>query len=175
MIFIALGANLPGPAGSPRQTLAASLTALEEAGAKVRACSPWYASTPVPASDQPDYLNGVARVETSLDPGALLALLHAIEARFGRARTVPNAARSLDLDLLDYNGLVLDQGAPVLPHPRLHERAFVLYPLRDIAVSWRHPVSGLDLDALMATLDPAQIVRRLPGDPWSSESRKITD
>lgn len=155
MIVIALGANLPSSAGAPAETLAAALAALEEAGVRVEKRSRWYRSAPVPASDQPDYVNAVVLVATALDPKALLALLHRIETRFGRVRGAKDAARTLDLDLLAYDDIVGD-GADglVLPHPRLHERAFVLRPLAEIAPGWRHPTLGLTALALAKNLPP---------------------
>lgn len=155
MILIALGANLPSAAGAPVATLTAALAALEDEGVRVRKTSRRYRSAPVPASAQPDYVNAVAIVETSLDPKALLALLHRIEARFGRVRGAKNEARTLDLDLLAYDDRV-DDGAdgPILPHPRLHERAFVLRPLAEIAPEWRHPTLGVSALLLAENLPP---------------------
>ena len=154
MILIALGANLPSPAGSPRETLEAALAALEGEGLRIVARSRWWSTAAVPPSDQPRYVNGVARIEASLDPAALLAALHRIEDRFGRRRGEPGAARSLDLDLLDHDGAVRDGagGGPVLPHPRLHERAFVLRPLAEVAPGWTHPVTGKTVERLIAEL-----------------------
>jgi 2-amino-4-hydroxy-6-hydroxymethyldihydropteridine diphosphokinase len=150
MILIGLGANLPSPAyGAPRQTLAAALWALEERGISVSGCSKWYVTAPVPVSDQPDFVNIVVAVDTDLEPGELLEQLHALEESFGRVRTQRNAARVLDIDLLDYNGQVSTEW-PVMPHPRMDKRAFVLVPLRDIAPDWCHPVSGRTLDELLA-------------------------
>jgi 2-amino-4-hydroxy-6-hydroxymethyldihydropteridine diphosphokinase len=160
MILLGLGANLPSAAGTPVATLAAALAALSEAGVTVERRSPWYRSAPVPAGDQPWYVNGIATVATPLDPAELLALLHRTEARFGRVRRMPNEARPLDLDLLDYDGIVRD-AAPVLPHPRLHLRGFVLLPLRDVAPGWRHPVTGVDVVELIARLPPGQLAERL--------------
>ncbi len=150
MILIGLGANLPGADGSaPRDTLASALQEVGAAAVTVVGRSGWYASAPVPASDQPDYVNAVAQLETDLPPGALLTLLHDIETRLGRVRSVRDAARIIDIDLLDYHGKI-DAGWPVLPHPRMADRAFVLRPLQEIAPDWRHPATGDGVAALLA-------------------------
>jgi 2-amino-4-hydroxy-6-hydroxymethyldihydropteridine diphosphokinase len=162
VILVGLGANLESALhGAPRETLNAALRRLEEAGVAVRARSPWYRSAPVPVSDQPWYVNAVAEVATDRGPAALLDLLHEVERGLGRVRGLRNAARTADLDLLDYEGLVSPPGAvPVLPHPRLHERAFVLLPLRDIAPSWRHPRLGRSITELIVSLPPDQTAER---------------
>lgn len=162
-IFVALGANLPSDRGGPEATLEAALAAFRAAGVTVEARSAWYATAPVPRSDQPDYVNGVARVGTQLGPADLLALLHRIEDAFGRVRARRNEARVIDLDLIDYGGVVTgaDCGGLVLPHPRAHLRGFVLLPLRDVAPDWRHPVTGAGIDALIGELSDLNDVRRL--------------
>lgn len=156
MIVIALGANLPSARyGTPRDTLEAALDGLAEEGITVVRRSRWYASRPVPEADQPDYVNGVAVVASALDPAALLAALHRIEARFGRVRGAPNAARTLDLDLIDYDGRVSSGGSLLeLPHPRAHLRSFVLMPIADAAPGWRHPLLGLSAAELLMRLGP---------------------
>jgi 2-amino-4-hydroxy-6-hydroxymethyldihydropteridine diphosphokinase len=105
----------------------------------------------------------VARIATSLPADALLARLHAVEEAFGRVRSVANAARTIDLDLLDFRGEVAagGPGKATLPHPRLSGRAFVLRPLADLAPDWRHPVNGISIDALVAALPPNQLIERL--------------
>jgi 2-amino-4-hydroxy-6-hydroxymethyldihydropteridine diphosphokinase len=104
-IFVGVGANLTHERyGSPQQTLAAALEELCNRGVKTLRRSAWYRTAPVPASNQPWYVNAVAEVASCLPADALLAELHAVEAEFGRRRTVPNAARPIDLDLLDYHG-----------------------------------------------------------------------
>jgi 2-amino-4-hydroxy-6-hydroxymethyldihydropteridine diphosphokinase len=159
MILIAVGANLPGPAGPPLQNCEAALAALAVEGVRIVARSRWYRTPPWPVSDQPWYVNAVVAAETALDPPALLALLHKIEARLGRERTAGtvNAARPLDLDLIDYEGLIREAPPPALPHPRLEGRAFVLRPLSDIAPNWRHPKTGRSLKDLLAEL-PADAI-----------------
>lgn len=152
MKLIGLGANLPSVAGSPRETCRAALRLLPERGVSVLRTSRWYETAPVPASGQPNFVNAVAVVETALAAGDLLAVLHDLEARFGRQRSVPNAARTLDLDLLDFDGAVDAIGPVRLPHPRLADRAFVLCPLQDAAPGWRHPVLGKSAAELIAGL-----------------------
>lgn len=135
---------------------------LEDSGILVAASSSWYATAPIPKSEQPDFVNGVVRVVTTLDPPSLLLLLHRIEDDFGRVRVNRNEARVLDLDLIDYAGRVQSsEGGPILPHPRAHERGFVLVPLREIAPRWRHPVTGAGIDALIRDLPDANDVKRL--------------
>jgi 2-amino-4-hydroxy-6-hydroxymethyldihydropteridine diphosphokinase len=165
MILLALGSNLPSAHGDPRETLEAAIGALAAEGVKTPRRSGWYASRPVPPAPQPDYVNGVAEIETGLAPAPLLAMLHRIEAAFGRVRGERNAARSLDLDLIDYDGRSSEPGAvPELPHPRMHERAFVLAPLVELAPDWRHPRLGLSAAALLQRLPEAERVqcRKLP-------------
>lgn len=163
--FIGLGANLPHEHfGSPRQTLEAALAELARRGVRTVQVSSWYRTAPVPASDQPWYVNAVAEVASDLPADALLAELHAVEAAFGRARTIPNAARPIDLDLLDFNGEIAvgGPGRATLPHPRMTDRAFVLLPLADLAPEWRHPASRLSVRALIAALPPDQVALRQP-------------
>jgi 2-amino-4-hydroxy-6-hydroxymethyldihydropteridine diphosphokinase len=157
MILIAFGANLPGPHGEPpidtcRRAVAA-VAALP--GLRLRAVSRWYRSAPVPPSDQPDYVNGVAAFAGDVAPDWLLARLQDIEAAEGRVRTVANAARSLDLDIVAMGDLVRDAPDPVLPHPRADRRGFVLVPLADVAPDWRDPRSGRGVAELLAALPPA--------------------
>jgi 2-amino-4-hydroxy-6-hydroxymethyldihydropteridine diphosphokinase len=168
-VFIGLGANLPHERfGSPRRTLEAALAELGRRGVRTVRVSPWYRTAPIPASDQPWYVNAVAEVASDLPADALLAELHAVEAAFGRARTVRNAARPIDLDLLDFHGEIAagGPGRATLPHPRMTDRAFVLLPLADLAPEWRHPVSGLSVRTLIEALPADQIaVREHRGAP----------
>ena len=151
-ILIGLGANLPSGRGTPAQTLCAALDRLAEQGLTVLRRSRFWRSPPWPPSDQPWYVNAVASVSTTLPPDDLLAALHRVEAEFGRERSVPNAARPIDLDLLAYRGEIRRGPDLILPHPRLTERAFVLLPLAEIAAMWCHPVTDATIAALIAVL-----------------------
>jgi 2-amino-4-hydroxy-6-hydroxymethyldihydropteridine diphosphokinase len=163
MILVALGANLPSVRyGAPRETLEAGLTLLDERGVEVLDRAGWYESAPVPADDQPWFLNTVVRVASALSPGDLLTRLHDVEAALGRVRSVPNAPRAADFDLLDVDGQVTGSDAwPRLPHPRMHARAFVLMPLAELAPAWRHPVSGRSAASLLDDVGPDQVCRRI--------------
>jgi 2-amino-4-hydroxy-6-hydroxymethyldihydropteridine diphosphokinase len=167
MKIVAIGSNLELPGiGGPAEVCEAALERLETAGVTVSARSGWYRSAPVPASDQPDFINGILSVSWEAGPESLMAKLHEIEGEFGRIRSVPNAARTLDLDLIDYDGMVREgPGSPVLPHPRMRGRAFVLMPLSELAPGWRHPVDGAPVATLLAALPPGQeCVRTEPAD-----------
>jgi len=162
MILIGLGGNLPGKQGeSPVETLESALDMLAENGPQIIDKSPWYKSAPVPVSDQPWFVNGVASLESKLGPREILDILLAVEATFGRARGERNEARAIDLDLLDYRGQVRHENGLVLPHPRMAERLFVLKPLSDIAPAWKHPETGKNVTELMEELGTSQKVEIL--------------
>ncbi|MDE2584459.1 MAG: 2-amino-4-hydroxy-6-hydroxymethyldihydropteridine diphosphokinase [Betaproteobacteria bacterium] len=137
--FVALGANLEDPAAQVRAALEA-LAALP--GVRLVRASSLYRTAPVGVTGQPDYINAVAEVSTDLPPGELLAALFRIEEQFGRERHYRYAPRTLDLDLLLHDDLVLHTPDLTLPHPRLHLRAFVLVPLAEIAPDLRLPGRG---------------------------------
>jgi 2-amino-4-hydroxy-6-hydroxymethyldihydropteridine diphosphokinase len=145
-VIVALGSNLSGDYASSILLLEAALAAFGEAGLKVVARSGWWRSAAWPDPADPPFVNGVALVETRLSPAEVLAVLHEMEARFGRDRTERNAPRTLDLDLIAFGRQ--RSVAPVLPHPRAHERAFVMRPLAQVAPGWRHPVFGVSADDL---------------------------
>ncbi len=161
MILIGLGGNLDSPVhGPPRATIEAVLAAIETLGIRIVARSGWYRTAPVPRSSQPWFVNLAIRVETALTAEALLEALQAIEHEFGRIRSERNAARIVDIDILDYKGRISADPVLTLPHPRMHERAFVLEPLRDVVPGWRHPESGLTAGQMLALLPPGQIVEK---------------
>lgn len=153
--YIGLGANLPGPAGSPEATLAAAATRLGELG-RVVGCSSLYSTSPVGFADQPRFLNAVLGLETRLSPHELLEALLALEREFGRDRSAgfTNGPRTLDLDILLYGDLVASGFDLQIPHPRLAERAFVLVPLNEIAPQARDPRTGATVSQYLQNLFP---------------------
>ena len=137
--YVALGANL----GDPIATVNTAVEALKGLPrSRLLAVSSLYRTAPVGLKDQPDFINAVAALETELTPTALLEELFAIEAHFGRQRSVRNAPRTLDLDLLLHGSTRSNNPAVILPHPRMHERAFVLAPLMEIAPELDIPGHG---------------------------------
>ncbi|MDV6343075.1 2-amino-4-hydroxy-6-hydroxymethyldihydropteridine diphosphokinase [Nitrosomonas sp. Is37] len=145
--FIGLGSNLENPLFQIRQAI--SLLA-ELPDSRLIKQSSLYRSAPMGVVDQPDFINAVVHIETALMPQALLRALLEIERRCGRIRTYPNAPRTLDLDLLLYDDLQCHEEGLVLPHPRMHERAFVLQPLMEIERDCKIPGQGLVSELLAA-------------------------
>jgi 2-amino-4-hydroxy-6-hydroxymethyldihydropteridine diphosphokinase len=167
MILIGLGANLPTKKfGPPRAALGAALQCIEQRGIRIKQRASWYQTAPVPISDQPWYVNGVAELETHLSPTAIIRLLLELEKTFGRVRVIPNAPRIIDLDLLAYNDEIITGSNPAdltIPHPRMLGRSFVILPLREIAPNWCDPITGHTID---------DITNHLPKD---QQALKMTD
>jgi 2-amino-4-hydroxy-6-hydroxymethyldihydropteridine diphosphokinase len=158
-VFIGLGSNL----GDRRAELESGLADLAGTpGVRLVARSRLYETEPEGGPPQGPYLNAVAEIETELGPRELLACLHAIEARHGRRRDVRFSPRSLDLDLLLYGTERVSEPGLVVPHPRLHERGFVLEPLCELAPDFPHPELGETLAQLAARVRDPRRVRLLP-------------
>lgn len=136
---IALGSNLRGDYGSSLELLETVVVRFPEFGFRLVQISPWWRSPAWPNPTEPAYLNAIALVETAYDPWEALAALLRLEQEFGRERISPNAPRTLDLDLIALGRAVLCEKDLILPHPRAHERGFVMGPLAQIAPQWRHP------------------------------------
>ncbi|MGA0600584.1 2-amino-4-hydroxy-6-hydroxymethyldihydropteridine diphosphokinase [Caulobacter sp. KR2-114] len=141
-IIVAMGSNLSGDYASSTVLLEAALSRFSGAGLVVARRSSWWRSAAWPDPSRPDYLNGVVLVETTLSPDGLMRELLAIERQFGRRRDQPNDPRTLDLDLIAYGRMHLESPGLTLPHPRAHERRFVMGPLAEIAPDWVHPTLG---------------------------------
>ena len=162
MKVIGIGSNLASPQGSqPADVVRAAIARLETVGLRPVAVSRLFETAPVPVSGQPWYVNAVAAVETALSPHDALIACMDLETQFGRLRSVPNAARILDLDILAWDERVIRDPDLTVPHPRLAERAFVLHPLADIAPDWRHPESGRSVAEMLAELPTGQQIRPL--------------
>jgi 2-amino-4-hydroxy-6-hydroxymethyldihydropteridine diphosphokinase len=175
-VVVGLGANCPGAWGSPVETIAQALGEIERRQIAVLAVSPLYATAAVGNAHQPPYVNAVAVLGTNLSPDALLRVLKEIERGSGRRGGRPWGPRSLDIDIIDYKGLVrhwhgekgeFARPGPrplVLPHPLAHRRPFVLRPLLDIAPNWRHPALGLsahELWRLVSKQGQGAVMKRL--------------
>ena len=164
-MVIALGSNLGGEGGSSLALVEAAVARLAAVGLEPKARSSWWRSAAWPDPTQPDYINGVAIVETTLPPRQVLEALHRVEAQFGRDRHVRNAPRTLDLDLIAHGRLVLDEPGLTLPHPRAAERLFVMGPLAEVAPAWRHPLSGETAAELADGAAVGRDARPLPHPP----------
>ena len=163
--FIAIGGNiLPEGYASLEEVMTEAISELQQLKLTVEAQSSWYETAPVPISDQPWFLNGVLRVSTTLPAAELLSSLHEIEANFGRVRKIRNEARILDLDLIDYEGVISDDSTLQCPHPRMHQRAFVLLPLQDVAADWVHPTLQKPIAELIAEMPEGQQIRKKSSD-----------
>jgi len=149
-VVVALGSNLAGEFASSETLLEAALARFPQAELPVLARSGWWSSAAWPDPKGPEYRNGVALVEANGGPQAVLEALLSIETQFARERRARNAARTLDPDLIAYGRQVIDAPGLTLPHPRAHERRFVMGPLAEIAPGWRHPVLGLTAAELAA-------------------------
>jgi 2-amino-4-hydroxy-6-hydroxymethyldihydropteridine diphosphokinase len=181
--LIALGSNQPSPAGDPAATLTSALACLKATeGLHLRAVSRFFRTPAFPAGAGPDYINAAAALVSPLPPEAVLTRLHTIEADHERRREIRWGARSLDLDLLACGTTILPDPATwqhwcdisttlqqteapsqlVLPHPRMHERAFVLVPLAEIAPDWCHPVLALSVSLMLARLPRAEVAAATP-------------
>jgi len=154
-IYIAFGANL----SNPKLTFTGAMSALQNRGVTIVKMSGLWQSPAWPSGgDQPDYINACAQVDYGGSARQFLDLLHKVEIEFGRERSIKNAARTLDLDLLDYQGEILtEKGGMIIPHPRMLSRSFVLFPLSDIAPDWRDPLHKVQLWDWIARLPLADV------------------
>jgi 2-amino-4-hydroxy-6-hydroxymethyldihydropteridine diphosphokinase len=143
MILIAIGSNISGPWGTPQQSVQHALRALDRDGIKLVKASRLLLTAPYGKPNQPPFVNAVAQIKTHLPPLALLQRLNEIERKAGRRRTTRWGPRTLDLDIIDYHGLIRPSGKLILPHPGIAERVFVVKPVSELSARWRHPKTRL--------------------------------
>lgn len=151
--FIALGSNI----GSRKSYLDEAIGLLKEKGAQIKRVSSIYETAPVGYAAQGDFLNLVISIETNLDMLPLLDACQEIESELGRKRTIKNGPRTVDLDILFYNEEQIDSARLIVPHPRLHERAFVLVPLYEIAPNLKMPVTNVPIGEFLGNLTAADL------------------
>ena len=147
--FIAMGANLKSDLNlTLKENLEIALNMFQGYDLNILKVSNWYKTQPIPISNQPWFINAVIKISTKKSPKELLETLQTIEKLFGRKRNILNGPRTLDLDIIDYNGLI-ENNDPILPHPRMHIRKFVLIPMQDIEPNWVHPITQKNINFLI--------------------------
>ena len=156
--YLCLGANL----GHPRQQIERAIMMLQDEGVAIVTRSSWYETEPVGRDDQPWFLNLVVQAETSLSPHELLSVCQRVERRAGRLPSPRFGPRHLDIDILLYGNQCVESPDLTVPHPRMHERRFVLIPLLEIAPDLRDPVLGQPYADLVSRLDEGKKVLRSP-------------
>ena len=144
-IFLSLGSNI----GSRIENLKSAVTDLNSRNIRVTACSAVYETSPVDCNNNsPTFLNAVIRIETELKPGKFIKIILDIEKKIGRKRSIKNAPRIIDIDVLLFSNLISNDENIIIPHPRMCERLFVLTPLKEIAGEVIHPISGKSINEL---------------------------
>ncbi len=162
MIYIGIGSNLNG--NNSETPLQNCKNAIKELKKEVNVCnvSSWYKSEPIPISDQPWYINGVVEISTNKSSLELLEFILNIEEFFGRLRKKKNEARIIDLDIIDYKRKILyNKKKLITPHPRMHERSFVLLPLKELNPKWVHPIKKKGLEELIRNLNDKQKILKI--------------
>ena len=157
MILLSLGSNLPSKFGDSKKTLLKCYEFFNNSEVKILKKSSFYESVAIPNKSDPKFINSVISIETKFSPEELITYILSIEEKFDRKRAQVNAPRTCDIDIVDFNGEVINilnkNISLEIPHPRLEKRSFVLYPIREIDKNWKSPLSGKYIDQLIENLD----------------------
>ncbi len=157
MILLSLGSNLPSKFGDSKKTLLKCYEFFNNSEVKILKKSNFYESVAIPNKSDPKFINSVISIETKFSPEELIKYILSVEEKFDRKRAQVNAPRTCDIDIVDFNGEVINilnkNISLEIPHPRLEKRSFVLYPIREIDNNWKSPLSGKYIDQLIENLD----------------------
>jgi 2-amino-4-hydroxy-6-hydroxymethyldihydropteridine diphosphokinase len=157
MILLSLGSNLPSKFGDSKKTLLKCYEFFNNSDVKILKKSSFYESVAIPNKSDPKFINSVISIETKFSPEELIKYILSVEEKFDRKRAQVNAPRTCDIDIIDFNGEVINilnkNISLEIPHPRLEKRSFVLYPIREIDKNWKSPLSGKYIDQLVENLD----------------------
>ena len=157
MILLSLGSNLPSKFGDSKKTLLKCYEFFNNSDVKILKKSSFYESVAIPNKSDPKFINSVISIETKFSPEELIKYILSVEEKFDRKRAQVNAPRTCDIDIIDFNGEVINilnkNISLEIPHPRLEKRSFVLYPIREIDKNWKSPLSGKYIDQLIEDLD----------------------
>ena len=157
-IIIGIGGNLKSDNGDhPIKVAMKAITLLEDYSIKITDQSSWYETEPIPKSNQQNFFNCIIFANTTLNELDVLKSLHKIEHRLGRRRTLVNEARVIDLDLIDYSNKILKNKEIIVPHPRAHQRRFVMEPLAELDKNWVHPILKTNINKILKKLDNQNI------------------
>ena len=157
MILLSLGSNLPSKFGDSKKTLLKCYEFFNNSDVKILKKSSFYESVAIPNKSDPKFINSVISIETKFSPEELIKYILSVEEKFDRKRAQVNAPRTCDIDIVDFNGEVINilnkNISLKIPHPRLEKRSFVLYPIREIDKNWKSPLSGKYIEQLIENLD----------------------
>ena len=157
MILLSLGSNLPSKFGDSKNTILKCYEFFNNNDIKILKKSSFFETFAIPNKSDPKFVNSVISIETKFSPEELIKYILSVEEKFDRKRAQVNAPRTCDIDIVDFNGEVINilnkNISLEIPHPRLEKRSFVLYPIREIDKNWKSPLSGKYIDQLIENLD----------------------
>ena len=152
-IIIGIGGNLKSEEGThPIKVAMKAISYFKDYSINVTNQSSWYETEPIPKSDQPNFFNCIVLADTNLNELDVLKSLHEIEHKLGRKRRIVNEARVIDLDLIDYSNKILMNKEIIIPHPRAHQRRFVMEPLAELDKNWVHPILKINISKILKNL-----------------------